>query len=86
MNRLVVRFAWEGVAAVARWRGEVNVPRLTHVGPGLLLQVSAGTLGPGTHGTECGHYSVLPSQVEHKLGLYRHMAELRKAPAVNSRP
>ena len=33
VNRLVVRFAQEGVEAVAGWRGEVNVPGLTQVRP-----------------------------------------------------
>ena len=76
VNRLVVRFAREGVAVVAGWRGEVNVPGLTQVRPDLLVQVSAGTLGPGTHFIEFERYSVLPSQVEHKLGPYRRMAAL----------
>ena len=35
VNRLVVRFAREGVAVVAGWRGEVNVPNLTQVRPDL---------------------------------------------------
>ena len=47
VNRLVVRFAQEGVEAVAGRRGEVNVPGLTQVRPDLLVQVSAGTLGTG---------------------------------------
>ena len=47
MNRLVVRFAREGVDVVAGWRGEVNIPGLTQVRPDLLVRVSAGTLGPG---------------------------------------
>ena len=47
VNRLVVRFAREGVAAVAGWRGEVNVPGLTQVRPDLLVQVSGGPFGAG---------------------------------------
>ena len=74
VNRLVVRFAREGVAAVAGWRGEVNLPGLTQVRPDLLVQVSAGTLGAGTHCIEFERYSPVPAQVEHKLGLYRRMA------------
>ncbi len=74
VNRLVVRFAKEGVAVVAGWRGEVNVPGLTQVRPDLLVQVSAGTLGAGTHGIEFERYSVSPSEVERKLGPYRRLA------------
>ncbi len=76
VNWLVVRFAREGVAAITGWRGEVNVPGLTQVRPVLLVQVSDGALGPGTHCIEFERYSVLPSQVEHKLGPYRRMAAL----------
>ena len=74
VNRLAVRFAREGVAVVAGWRGEVNVPSLTQVRPDLLLHVTGGTLGPGTHCIEFERYSPVPSQVEHKLGPYRRMA------------
>ena len=74
VNRLVVRFAREGVTVVAGWRGEVNVPGLTQVRPDLLVQVSAGTLGAGTHCIEFERYSPVPAQVEHKLGPYRRMA------------
>ena len=76
VNRLVVRFAREGVAVVAGWRGEVNVPGLTQVRPDLLVQVNDGTLGPGTHCIEFERYSIQPSLVEHKLGPYRRMAAL----------
>ena len=74
VNRLVVRFAREGVMAVAGWRGEVNVPGLTQVRPDLLVQVSQGTLGAGTHSIEFERRAVQPFQVEHKLGPYRRMA------------
>ena len=75
VNRLVVRFAREGVAVAAGWRGEVNLPGLTQVRPDLLVQVNDGTLGAGTHCIEFERYSPVPSQVEHKLGPYRRMAE-----------
>ena len=74
VNRLVVRFAREGVLAVAGWRGEVNVPGLTQVRPDLLVRVSQGTLGAGTHSIEFERRAVQPFQVEHKLGPYRRMA------------
>ena len=47
VNRLVVRFAREGVAVVAGWRGEVNVPGLTQVRPDLLVRVRQGALARG---------------------------------------
>ena len=74
VNRLVVRFAREGVAAVAGWRGEINVPGLTQVRPDLLVQATGGTLGPGTHGIEFERSAVSPYDVEHKLATYRRMA------------
>ena len=74
VNRLVVRFAREGVTAVAGWRGEVNVPGLTQVRPDLLVRVSQGMLGAGVHCIEFERRAVRPLQVEHKLGPYRRMA------------
>ena len=74
VNRLVVRFAREGVEAVAGWRGEVNVPALTQVKPDLLLQVSRGSLGSGVHFIEYERWSVNPWSVNRKLGPYRRMA------------
>ena len=74
VNRLVVRFAREGVAAVAGWRGEVNVPGLTQVRPDLLVPVNDGTLGPGTHYIEFERSAVTRFDVEHKLGPFRRMA------------
>ena len=74
VNRLVVRFSREGVSAVAGWRGEVNVPGLTQVRPDLLVQVSEGTLGAGTHRIEFERTAVSPQEVEYKLGPYRRMA------------
>ena len=74
VNRLVVRFAREGVEVAAGWRGEVNVPGLTQVRPDLLVQVSEGALGAGTHYIEFERYAVLPGRVAEKLGPYRRMA------------
>ena len=79
VNRLVVRFAREGVQAVAGWRGEVNVPGLTQVRPDLLVQVTQGTLGAGTHSIEFERRAVSPQEVEHKLGPYRRMAAAGRA-------
>ena len=62
VNRLVVRFAREGVAVVAGWRGEVNVPGLTQVRPDLLVQVSEGALGAGTHYIEFERTAVSPQR------------------------
>ena len=74
VNRLVARFAREDAAVVAGWRGEVNVPGLTQVRPDLLVQVSDGTLGPGTHCIEFERRAVQPFQVAEKLQPYRRMA------------
>ena len=52
VNRLVVRFAREGVETIAGWRGEINVSGLTQVRPDLLVQASAGTLGARVHSIE----------------------------------
>ena len=79
VNRLVVRFAREGVDVVAGWRGEVNVLNLTQVRPDLLVQVTGGTLGPGTHCIEFERRAVVPHHVEHKLGPYRRMAASGRA-------
>ena len=74
VNRLVVRFAREGVEVVAGWRGEVNVPGLTQVRPDLLVQISGGTLGAGAHYIEFERTAVRPERVAEKLGPYRRMA------------
>ncbi len=79
VNRLVVRFAREGVDAVAGWRGEVNVPNLTQVRPDLLLQVNGGTLGAGTHCIEFERAAVRPGRVAEKLEPYRRMAAAGRA-------
>ena len=74
VNRLVVRFAREGVEAVAGWRGEVNVPGLTQVRPDLLVQVSDGVLGAGAHFIEFERSAVSPQDVNQKLGPYLRIA------------
>ena len=74
VNRLVVRFAREGAAVVAGWRGEVNVPGLTQVRSDLLVQVSEGAPGAGTHYIEFERSAVLPGRVAEKLGPYHRMA------------
>ena len=79
VNRLVVRFARESVEAAAGWRGEVNVPGLTQVRPDLLVQVSGGALGAGTHYIEFERTAVRPERVAEKLGPYRRMAAAGRA-------
>ena len=79
VNRLVVRFAREGVEVVAGWRGEVNVPGLTQVRPDLLVQVSDGALGAGIHYIEFERTAVRPERVAEKLGPYRRMAAAGRA-------
>ena len=79
VNRLVVRFAREGVEVVAGWRGEVNVPGLTQVRPDLLVQVSDGVLGAGAHCIEFERAAVSPQEVAYKLGPYRRMAAAGRA-------
>ena len=74
MNRLVVRFAREGVEAVAGWRAEVNVPGLTQVRPDLLTLASGGPFGSGPHFIEYERHAVHRYQVAQKLGPYRRMA------------
>ncbi len=76
VNRLVARFAREGVAAFAGWRAEVNVPGLTQVRPDLLVPVSDGPFGPGPYYIEYERHAVLGYEVARKLGPYRRMATL----------
>ena len=76
VNRLVVRFAREGVEAFAGWRAEVNVPGLTQVRPDLVVLVSDGPFGQGPHYIEYERHAVAPYEVAHKLGPYRRMATL----------
>ena len=74
VNRLVVRFAREGVEAVAGWRGEVNVASLTQVRPDLLVLVREGPFGAAPHYIEFERSAVSPYDVSQKLGPYRRMA------------
>ena len=74
VNRLVARFAREGAEVVAGWRGEVNIPGLTQVRPDLLVQVSEGPFGAGTHYIEFERSAVSPQDVNDKLGPYRRTA------------
>ena len=79
VNRLVVRFACEGVEGVAGWRGEVNVPGLTQVRPDPLVQVSEGALRAGAYSIEFERTAVSPQEVEYNLGPYRRMAAAGRA-------
>ena len=47
---------------------------MTQVRPDLLVQVSEGTLGAGTHYIEFERTAVLPGRVEEKLCPYHRMA------------
>ena len=78
VNRLVVRFARDGVAAVAGWRGEVNVPDITQVRPDLLVPVAAGPYGGGFHFLEYER-TVSAWQADIKLRPYRRMAQIGRA-------
>ena len=78
VNRLVARFARDGVTAVAGWRGEVNVPDVTQVRPDLLVPVVAGPHGGGFHFLEYER----TARYDHagiKLRPYRRMAQLGRA-------
>ena len=77
LNQLVARFAQEGVAVAAGWRGEVNVPNLTQVRADLLVPVVAGPHGGGFHFLEYER-STGPRRTENKLRPYRRMLELRR--------
>ena len=79
VNRLVVRFACEGVEGVAGWRGEVNVPGLTQVRPDPLVQVSEGALRAGAYSIEFERTAVSPQEVEYNLGPYGRMAAAGRA-------
>ena len=78
LNRLVARFAQEGVAVAAGWRGEVNVPDVTQVRPDLLAPVVAGPYGSGYHFLEYER-STEVVRSERKLGPYRRMAHIGRA-------
>lgn len=82
VNRLAARFAQQGVAAVAGWRGEVNVPDVTQVRPDLLVPVVAGPHGGGFHFLEYER-TARTDQARVKLRPYRRMAQIgRAAPAL----
>ena len=76
VNRMAAQFAREGVAAVAGWRAEVNVPGLTQVRPDLLVLVRDGPFGAGPHYIEYERHAVAGNEVARKLGPYRRMARL----------
>ena len=76
LNRLVVRFAEEGAAVAAGWRGEVNVPNVTQVRPDLLVPVVAGPHGGGFHSLEYERSTRASQRVENKLRPYRRMFEM----------
>ena len=78
VNRLVARFAQHGVAAVAGWRGEVNVPDVPQVRPDLLVPVAAGPHGGGFHFLEYER-TARTDQARIKLLPYRRMAQLGRA-------
>ncbi len=78
LNRLVARFAQEGVAAVAGWRGEVNVPDVTQVRPDLLAPVVAGPYGGGYYFLEYERFAG-SQRTESKLRPYRRMMEMGRA-------
>lgn len=78
VNRLVARFARQDVAAVAGWRGEVNVPNITQVRPDLLVPVAAGPHGGGFHFLEYERTSNV-ARVRGKLLPYRRMAQIGRA-------
>ena len=75
LNRLVARFAQEGVAAVAGWRGEVNVPDVTQVRPDLLAPVVTGPYGGGYYFLEYERFAG-SQRTESKLRPYRRMMEM----------
>ena len=54
------------------------MPGMTQVRPDLLVQVSAGTLGPGTHYIEFERHAVYSYDEGRKLGPYRRMARARR--------
>lgn len=74
----MVRFAQQGVAVVAGWRGEVNVPNVTQVRPDLLVPVVSGPHDGGFHFLEYER----TARYDHagiKLRPYRRMAQLGRA-------
>ena len=78
LNRLVARFAQEGVAVAGGWRGDVNVPDVTQVRPDLLVPVVAGPYGGGYHFLEYERAAQI-GRSDAKLGPYRRMAHIGRA-------
>ena len=74
----MARFTRQGVAAVAGWRGEVNVPDFTQVRPDLLVPVVAGPFGGGFYSLEYER-TARAWQADIKLRPYRRMAQLGRA-------
>ena len=79
VNRLVLRFAEEGVSAAAGWRGEINLPDVTQVRPDLLVLVRDGPFGPGAYCLEFERSAVTPLHIAAKLEPYRKMRDAVRA-------
>ena len=79
VNRLVLRFAEEGVSAAAGWRGEINLPDVTQVRPDLLVPVRDGPFGPGAYCLEFERSAVTPLHIAAKLEPYRKMRDAVRA-------
>lgn len=74
VNRLVLKFAQEGVTAIGGWRGELNLTNVTQIKPDLLILVSEGPFGQRPHCVEYERGKALPGNVVQKLGTYRKSA------------
>ena len=74
VNRLVLRFAREGVKAIAGWRGELNLPDVTQIKPDLILLVADGPFGARPHCIEYERSAVSPTEIARKLSTYRKSA------------
>ncbi len=74
INRLVLKFAQEGVAAIGGWRGEFNLTNITQIKPDLLILVSEGPFGQRPHCIEYERGRAAPGDVVRKLGTYRKSA------------
>lgn len=74
VNRLVLKFANEGVKAFAGWRGEVNLQDITQIKPDLIVLVADGPSGAGPYCIEYERSAIAPNGVARKLGTYRKSA------------
>ena len=74
VNRLVLKFASEGVKAFAGWRGEFNIPDITQIKPDLLVLVADGPFGTGPYCIEYERAAVHLNAAARKLGTYRKSA------------